>query len=177
MLYIYILYYTILYHVILYYVYILLYAVCLHPKGWHGYAGADALTWPTNATVFPALSLQLHCLAEPALLKALVQQALPIPSSGGAATASHIPSQQQGPTVRSLCQMLQAVAGVSALCQKALIFTAGPADFVQRLWTSHLKVGNLDKFGFALSTDLGALAVDGSRSASAVCIMLAFDTN
>lgn len=42
--------------------------------------------------------------------------------------------------MRSLCLMLQALAGVSALCQKALIFTAGPADFVQRLWMSHLKV-------------------------------------
>lgn len=104
----------------------------------HWSAGADALAWPTNATVSPALSLQLHCLAEPALLKALVEQALPIPSSG--LTSSPTPSPQQAGTVRSLCQMLQAVAGVSALCQKALIFTAGPADFVQRLWMSYLKV-------------------------------------
>lgn len=96
------------------------------------------LTWPANATVSPALSLQLHCLAEPALLKALVQQALPMPPPGG--TSAHPQPTQQASTVRSLCQMLQAVAGVSALCQKALIFTAGPADFVQRLWMSYLKV-------------------------------------
>ena len=110
----------------------------LFSGNWHRHAGADALAWPTNATVSPALSLQLHCLAEPALLKALVQQALPTPSSGG--TPPHTPSTQHAGTVRSLCQMLQALAGVSALCQKALIFTAGPADFVQRLWMSYLKV-------------------------------------
>ncbi|KAL3150396.1 hypothetical protein ABBQ32_000234 [Trebouxia sp. C0010 RCD-2024] len=100
-----------------------------------GTSGVEGLTWPTNASVSPALSLQLHCLAEPALLKALVHQALPLPSSG---TPSQSTPQQAG-TVCSLCLMLQALAGVSALCQKALIFTAGPADFVRRLWMSHLK--------------------------------------
>lgn len=98
-------------------------------------AGREVLAWPADAVVSPALSLQLHCLAEPALLKGLVQQALPVP----ALPASQAAPQQAG-TVHSLCQMLQALTGVSALCQKALIFTAGPADFVQRLWTSHLKV-------------------------------------
>ena len=109
-----------------------------HQKVWRWHAGADVLAWPSNSTVSPALSLQLHCLAEPALLKALVQQALPMPPPG--VTPSHAPPPQQASTVRSLCQMLQAVAGVSALWQKALIFTAGPADFVQRLWMSYLKV-------------------------------------
>ena len=107
---------------------------CPVDQHWYRRAGVEALTWPPNASVSPALSLQLHCLAEPALLKALVQQALPLPPSG----PSHSTPQQAG-TVRSLCLMLQALAGVSALCQKALIFTGGPADFVQRLWMSHLK--------------------------------------
>lgn len=96
---------------------------------------AEVLPWPASATVPAALSAQLHCLAEPALLKALVQLALPVPSS-----ASTVDSMQQANTVRSLCKMLQGVTAVPALCQKTLIFTAGPADFVKRLWTSYLKV-------------------------------------
>ena len=110
------------------------------------------LAWPAGATVSAALSSQLHCLAEPALLKALVQQALPLPSSGLA-----IDNVQQAGTVGSLCQMLQAVAAVSALCQKALIFTAGPADFVKRLWTSYLQVDLMlwpPCFAFVPSLDL-----------------------
>ena len=96
---------------------------------------AEVLPWPASATVPPALSAQLHCLAEPALLKALVQLALPVPSSPSTAA-----SLQQANTVRSLCNMLQGVTAIPALCQKTLIFTAGPADFVKRLWTSYLKV-------------------------------------
>ena len=110
------------------------------------------LPWPAGATVSAALSSQLHCLAEPALLRALVQQALPLPSSGLA-----IDNVQQAGTVCSLCQMLQAVAAVSALCQKALIFTAGPADFVKRLWTSYLQVDLMlwpPCFAYVLSLDL-----------------------
>ena len=102
---------------------------------WIWSAGAESLSWPTNAVVSPGLSLQLHALAEPALLRALVQQSLPAPPWP--------PSQawaEQASSVRSLCLMLQALTAVPALCQKALIFTAGPADFVQRLWASHLKV-------------------------------------
>ncbi|KAA6423490.1 MAG: E3 ubiquitin- ligase UPL6 [Trebouxia sp. A1-2] len=94
----------------------------------------EMLSWPTGATVSPALSAQLHCLAEPALLKPLVQQALPLHLS-----ATAVDSMQQASTVRSLCKMLQGITTIPALCQKALIFTAGPADFVQRLWSSYLK--------------------------------------
>ncbi len=101
----------------------------------HACAIAEMLSWPTGAAVSPALSAQLHCLAEPALLKALVQQALPVQSS-----ATPVDSMQHASTVRSLCKMLQGITTIPALCQKALIFTAGPADFVQRLWSSYLKV-------------------------------------
>jgi len=103
----------------------------------HACAIAEMLTWPTGAPVSPALSAQLHFLAEPALLKALVQQALPVQSSG-----TPVDSMQQASTVRSLCRMLQGITTIPALCQKALIFTAGPADFVQRLWSSYLKVSH-----------------------------------
>ena len=99
---------------------------------------AEVLPWPASATVPPALSAQLHCLAEPALLKALVQLALPVPSSSS--SPSTVDSMQQANTVRSLCKMLQGVTAVPALCQKTLIFTAGPADFVKQLWISYLKV-------------------------------------
>ncbi|DBA78986.1 TPA: hypothetical protein ACH3X1_008854 [Trebouxia sp. C0004] len=95
---------------------------------------SETLSWPTGATVSPGLSAQLHCLAEPALLKALVQQTLPVQLSG-----TPVDSMQQAGTVRSLCKMLQGITTIPALCQKALIFTAGPADFVQRLWSSYLK--------------------------------------
>ncbi|DBB12911.1 TPA: hypothetical protein ACH3X3_005665 [Trebouxia sp. C0006] len=95
---------------------------------------SEMLLWPTGAIVSPALSAQLHCLAEPALLKALVQQALPVQSS-----ATPVDSMQHSNTVRSLCKMLQGITSIPALCQKALIFAAGPADFVQRLWSSYLK--------------------------------------
>ncbi len=101
----------------------------------HACATAEMLSWPTDATVSPALSAQLHCLAEPALLKALVQQALPVQSS-----ATPVDSMQHASTVRSLCKLLQGITSIPALCQKALIFAAGPADFVQRLWSSYLKV-------------------------------------
>lgn len=103
----------------------------------HACAIAEMLSWPTDATVPPALSAQLHCLAEPALLKAVVQQALPVQSS-----APPVDSIQHASTVRSLCNMLQGITNIPALCQKALIFTAGPADFVQRLWSSYLKVNH-----------------------------------
>lgn len=101
----------------------------------HACAIAEMLSWLTGATISPALSAQLHCLAEPALLKALVQQALPVQTS-----APPVDSMQHASTVRSLCKMLQGITTIPALCQKALIFTAGPADFVQRLWSSYLKV-------------------------------------
>ena len=101
----------------------------------HACAIAEMLSWPTGAIVSPALSAQLHCLAEPALLKALVQQALPVQTS-----APPVDIMQHASTVRSLCKMLQGITSIPALCQKALIFAAGPADFVQRLWSSYLKV-------------------------------------
>ena len=103
----------------------------------HACAIAEMLSWPTGATVSPALSAQLHCLAEPALLKALVQQALPVQTS-----APPVDIMQHASTVRSLCKMLQGITSIPALCQKALIFAAGPADFVQRLWSSYLKVSH-----------------------------------
>ena len=78
--------------------------------------------------------VHLHCLAEPALLRALVQHALPATAPGNTATP------EMAVAVRSLCQMLQALTGVAALCQKALIFTAHQADFVRRLWCSYLQV-------------------------------------
>ena len=103
----------------------------------HACALAEGLSWPTGATVSPALSAQLHCLAEPALLKALVQQAMPVHTS-----SPPVDSMQHASTVRSLCKMLQGITTIPALCQKALIFAAGPADFVQRLWSSYLKVNH-----------------------------------
>ena len=95
---------------------------------------AGTLSWPTNTAIPFEQYVHLHSLAEPALLKALVQRALPATTAGSNASAD------MSVTVHSLCQMLQALTGVSALCQKALIFTAHQADFVRRLWFSYLQV-------------------------------------
>ena len=107
------------------------------PRAIPGSADAGSLQWPAGTAIPAALSSQLHCLAEPALLKALAQQALPLSASTGVVDAA-----QQASTVHSLCQLLQAIARVPALCQKALIFAAGPADFVNRLWSSYLQVSS-----------------------------------
>ena len=100
----------------------------------HVLCPADTLSWPTNTAIPFEQYVHLHSLAEPALLKALVQRALPATTAGSNA------SVDMTVTVHSLCQMLQALTGVSALCQKALIFTAHQADFVRRLWFSYLQV-------------------------------------
>lgn len=98
---------------------------------------ADTLQWPKDTAIPFEQYVHLHSLAEPALLKALVQQALPATSPGNTA------SPEMSAAVHRLCQMLQALMGIPALCQKALIFTAHQADFVRRLWCSYLQVGIL----------------------------------
>lgn len=97
-------------------------------------AHADNLAWPEDTAIPYEQYIHLHSLAEPALLKALVQQILPSVTPGSNATS------EASLAVHSLCQMLQTLTGVSALCQKALIFMAYQADFVQRLWFSYLQV-------------------------------------
>ena len=110
-------------------------------------AGYEELAWPSDSAVSPVLITQLHCLAEPALLRALVQQALPIPHTA----ASQDPAQQGG-TVRSLWpNAAGAVQCVSAVSK-------GPDLY---LWGGRLCTANM---GVILEGAVTTSQVSGTKS-------------